>query len=86
VLVRDSAGTKMYLNGEFDTGNTNTTTLSNVTLSIGNSPYYTQYFDGNIDEVKIYDSAITATQVEALYMSKPSFTVKNTQVESPNLR
>ena len=84
VVVKNSTGTKLYINGVLDGSNTSTTTI-NTTLSIGDSPYYLQPRSGNIDEVKIYDSAITDTQVESLYMNKPSFVAKTVNTDLPIL-
>jgi len=85
VVVKDGVGTKLYINGVLDNSNASTTTLSNVTLDIGDHEFYSQPWSGYIDEVKIYDSALSQTQVESLYMNKPNYTQHTVQVASPNL-
>lgn len=85
VRVQSGTNTLMYINGVLEQTILGSRQLNNMALAIGK--YSTaQYRDGNIDEVKIYDNAISASQVEELYMSKPSFITKSTQVASPNLR
>jgi hypothetical protein len=65
----------MYINGVLENSIVGSTAINGMALAIGK--YSTsQYRSGNIDEVKIYDNAITAIQVENLYMTKPSFVAK----------
>lgn len=72
MVVKDAVGTKLYINGKLEASNAYTAGLTNLPLAIGRWTT-SQYRNGTIDEVKIYDSPITLTQVETLYMLKPSF-------------
>ncbi|HMS91635.1 MAG TPA: hypothetical protein PKC87_05420, partial [Candidatus Absconditabacterales bacterium] len=58
VVVKDAVGTKLYINGVLEASNTYTAGLTNLPLSIGRWTT-SQYRNGLIDEVKIYDSPIT---------------------------
>jgi hypothetical protein len=63
----------MYIDGVLEQTIPAVTTMTNMALAIGKYST-TQYRNGNIDEVKIYNTPISATQVQNLYMIKPSFT------------
>jgi hypothetical protein len=60
---------KLYLNGRLvHTKETEHNTVSNdFNLQIGRSSYFGNYFDGLIDEVKIYDYALTPYQIAQEY-------------------
>ena len=86
-LVQSSTGTSMYINGAFNTSTTTRVELANAHLAVGTDLYYTtQARDGGVDEVKIYDAALNATQIQNLYMVKPSFVPRDTHIASPDLR
>lgn len=70
--MKDTVGTKLYINGILEASNAYTAGLTNLPLAIGRWTT-SQYRNGTIDEVKIYDTPITQTQVDTLYMAKPSF-------------
>ncbi|HPI53570.1 MAG TPA: LamG domain-containing protein, partial [Chitinophagaceae bacterium] len=69
-LVRDNGVTKFYLNGTSN-GQTNNATPNTPTgsLAIGGSYPSANFFNGAIDEVKIYNTALTPTQVQQEYTS-----------------
>ena len=67
VMVKDSAWTELYIDWVLDNSNTNTTSI-NSPLVIGNW-YTSQYRDGLIDEVKIYNYWLSSWEVEQLYLS-----------------
>ncbi|MCJ7664414.1 MAG: LamG domain-containing protein [Desulfobacterales bacterium] len=73
VFVRDVAADKiyLYLNGISDTDpvtDATTTTLANTyKFMIGRWEYYDLYFDGLIDDVRVYKKALSAGEVEQLY-------------------
>jgi Concanavalin A-like lectin/glucanases superfamily/Secretion system C-terminal sorting domain len=68
VLVRESGTSKLYVNGVLQP-----TTLASapntpaVSAIIGSLNSGTDFVNGSIDEVKIYNTALTATQVQAEY-------------------
>jgi hypothetical protein len=71
VGVRDTAEDKLYVyvNGLSDTTpvtDTTTTTLATTQdFWIGRMPYYNYFFDGTIDDVRIYDRALSAEEIQA---------------------
>jgi len=71
VITRDGTTTKVYLNGSLD-GSTTDIALSisgtSESFFIGNSGQ-SEYFDGLINEVAIWDEALDADAVTALYNS-----------------
>jgi len=71
-MVKSATGTFLYINGVLENSNTYTAGITNLPLAVGRWTT-SQYRNGNIDEVKIYDSAINQTQIDVLYMTKPSF-------------
>lgn len=61
-----NAGGKIYLNGNLvtSTGDSyNPTGANNENLLIGSAPGFGEYFSGRISSVKIYNRALTATEV-----------------------
>jgi len=73
VFVRDAATDKLYLylNGVSDAApvtDTTTATLANTyNFMVGRWEYYNFYFDGSIDDVRIYKRALSAEEIEQLY-------------------
>jgi hypothetical protein len=74
--VSATTGWKIYLNGVSQTladdsvGTLASSTLNAVDLSIGGrSTIVDGYFDGEIDEVALFDTALTAAQITELYNS-----------------
>ena len=60
---------RVYVDG-VSAGSTNTTknpTSNSSSASIGKSNYSTRYFTGQIDDVRVFNYALTATQVKTLY-------------------
>jgi hypothetical protein len=72
---------KLYIDGnvESSTSTANSSATSPLyTLEIGRRAYYnSQYFNGKIDQVRIFDSALDATAVENLYNEKQAYITKN---------
>lgn len=70
VVTRDASGNvNIYFNGALDSTNTgqNSDPGSNL-LKIGASPtILTEKFYGNMEDVRIYDRVLTATEVEIMY-------------------
>ena len=70
VVYRGGGVTDGYINGEFiGTDTANTTSCGNTTFTIGtrshNSP--SNYFDGAIDDVRVYNRGLSADEVKKLY-------------------
>ncbi|MCJ7778105.1 MAG: LamG domain-containing protein, partial [Sedimentisphaerales bacterium] len=71
--VRDTAQDKLYLylEGVLDATpviDTTTGTLATSrTFEIGRLPYYPDYFDGMIDDVRVYDRGLSAEEIWQLY-------------------
>ena len=73
VIVRESASTyKTYFDGSLQ-GTDSATTIGTMTpdhdgIGVYNGRYGLEYyFDGIIDDVKIYDYALTSTEVSNIY-------------------
>lgn len=65
----DGTTAKLYING---TEVSSTTTSGNIVtntspLTIGRDPNLGRFFDGRIDEVRVYDRGLTAAEILALY-------------------
>ena len=69
VATFDGTTRKLYVNGVLK--NSDTPTTPNVTagqsLYIGSYSTPSNYFPGQIDDVRIYNYALTATQIKQLY-------------------
>ena len=79
VAVKDGTTTKLYLDGQEEaTGSANATTSWLGSLILGK--YFgttNQSFDGTIDQMRIYDAALTSSQVTELYNEKPEVDTSN---------
>ena len=62
----DGANVRLYVNGTqvASTARTGTIASSSNPLTIGGDPIYGQYFAGLIDEVRVYNVALTAAQIQ----------------------
>jgi len=62
----------LYVNGEKKDENTKTLTDFTLTenLLIGKNPYDTYYFNGTIDEVRIYNRALSEEEIKMLYYNR----------------
>ncbi len=62
----DGSNLRLYVNGSLvaTTAHTGSITTSTNQLQIGGDSIYGQYFAGMIDEVRIYNTALTATQIQ----------------------
>jgi len=61
---------EIYVDGEYDSGILKTTkpfSNNDIPTNIGVLGGYSTYFDGTIDEVKIYARALTASEIQASY-------------------
>jgi hypothetical protein len=74
--VRESGTTKFYVNG-VQTPNTNTTTPYpvNNNFEVGKEPGQARYFNGKVDEPKVYNYALTAAQVKSSMYTYYSTTI-----------
>jgi hypothetical protein len=66
-MTYDGTTLKMYMNGVLatSTAQTGTITTSTNALQIGGDTTYGQYFKGLIDEVRVYNIALTQAQIES---------------------
>jgi chitodextrinase len=66
-VTYDGTTLRFYANGTQvgSTTKSGAVTTSTNPLSIGSDSIYGQYFNGTIDEVRVYDAALTATQIQA---------------------
>lgn len=69
-MVRESENSRIYVNGFFNAevnpiiGNTGTNAGRTY---IGKSPNNANYFDGTLDNVQLYDRALTQDEIQSLY-------------------
>ncbi len=66
-LSYDGATVRFYVNGAQVASRAKTGTIRTSTnaLTIGSDPFYGQYFRGMIDEVRVYNTALTVAQIQA---------------------
>ena len=69
VVTRTSGAGVLYLNGvACGSGTISNSIVGSLNWTIGNGPDYTsEAFDGNIDEVKVYNRALLASEISAQY-------------------
>ena len=68
VIVDDSVNYKIYFNGAYVTQTAVQTTREQLNkLRIGKRFLFDQYFSGSVDQVRIFNTALTPLEVEALY-------------------
>jgi hypothetical protein len=63
----DGTTMKLYVNGVLvsNRGQTGPIQASAASLTIGGDPLYGQYFSGRIDEVRVYNRALSAAEIQA---------------------
>jgi hypothetical protein len=66
VMLRSSGSTTIFVNGALTTNNVTTTPEIPTSFEIG-SANGTRFFDGAIDDVRIYDRPLSSIEVEQLY-------------------
>jgi hypothetical protein len=89
VATLDGTNARFYVDGsEVGTASTYTPTNTNQELEIGRSPTLkSQYFDGSIDEVAIWNTVLTSTQVSEIYNGTGTNTTKDlSTIELSNLK
>ncbi|MBI3331950.1 hypothetical protein HYZ99_03245 [Candidatus Peregrinibacteria bacterium] len=66
-VTYDASSLRLYLNGNLirSTARTGSITTSNDPLRIGGNAVWGEYFRGQIDEVRIYKRALSATEIQA---------------------
>ncbi|MHC4707416.1 MAG: LamG domain-containing protein, partial [Planctomycetota bacterium] len=91
VGVYDGSNLKMYVDGVLDNSRStfvNSIRVANTNVYIGNNPFMSDPFWGKLDEVSIYNKALTAAEVLSLYQtgavrSKPTANITSEQVTLP---
>lgn len=67
-FVRSGGNIYWYLNGKLDASNTDSSSISDTGLFyVGYAPTWTAYYPGILDDIRIYNRALSATEVAALY-------------------
>lgn len=86
-FVRESNTIKLYINGSFD-NSTSTATIQNInnnaTASIGafnNGTSWNSFFNGKIDDIRIFNRALSPSEITQLYNENLSTSIT---VTSPN--
>lgn len=80
----DGTMMRLYVNGiqAGSRANTNTMSNSNGPLSIGGDALFGQYFNGRIDEVRVYNRALSASEIQA-DMTNPILTAVEGEAAPP---
>ena len=86
------AGTNMYINGSLDNGSgtdaLSATTVSGTILALGRRGSGTLYYNGDLDEVVIYEKELTSTEVSGRYNSASgteTMTVEDYDTSNPDI-
>jgi hypothetical protein len=83
--VWDGEKIKLYVNGgKEDSISATSHTPSNSNVYIGASPGYGEYFDGTIEDVRIYDRALSKPEIKALYNLAQTSGIQITEKKVPN--
>jgi len=83
----DSSRQKLYINGILKSDVASQTNLAGLggNLFIGNSPGYSNLLNGTIDEVRIYNHALSAEEIRTAYYSNP-LSDKSSFIQTDNFR
>ena len=79
VVTRNNSGSTIYVNGSSVATDSNSmgtySSSAYQKASIGSNPNYpAEYFDGTLDQIRVYDVALTSTDVANLYNSETTST------------
>ncbi|HEV2331032.1 MAG TPA: immunoglobulin domain-containing protein [Verrucomicrobiae bacterium] len=66
-FVETSAGVSLYTNGVFAASLANTASLNATTIGFGLTAATTDYLDATLDDVRLYNQALTQQQVSNIY-------------------
>ena len=74
MMTYDGSQSNFYLNGSLDRSENIVSSVcqNNGPVTIGGKPAAYTPFAGSIDEVIIYDHALSAEEIETLYSNRPS--------------
>ena len=69
VMTYDGANTRLYINGQATAVSPNTGAIANALypIYIGSWLGTTDWFNGLIDDVRVYNRALSAAEIQALY-------------------
>ena len=77
ILIREGTNLKTFVNTELDQSVTNSSNLiSTTSINIGRRFNGVQYFEGNIDEVAIWNTALGETAIQEIYNATANNTGK----------
>ena len=69
VGVYNGTALKVYRNGTLTGQKSTTATIGNQTQEISIGRYHSQYFNGTIDEVRIYNRSLTLEEISDYYFT-----------------
>jgi len=67
VLTMDGSYAKLYINGVYDHQKSYNSYVFNEDITVGRHASSSYYWNGQISDVKIYNRALSASEVESLY-------------------
>jgi prepilin-type N-terminal cleavage/methylation domain-containing protein len=88
IMAYDGSNIKLYVNGVFDVSTPKTGNLAGDgctqigTYNNGGCAVRSQYFNGTIDEVRIYNQVFTASHVRENYLAKLKELLSNEQIKA----
>ena len=79
-VVGSSTGLRIYLDGILDASNSVAYGAPDTTgtLKIGAEPGFGEFFNGLIDEVSIYNRALTAAEIQSIFNADSAGKIKDT--------
>jgi len=86
-IIRQGVEAKLYIDGVLDASNSSAEVVNmsnSASFLLGNGPCYpvhTDFFSGELDEVRIYNRALTAAEIQNLYTT-PDVTIYPAQTYS----
>ncbi|MEX2596942.1 MAG: LamG domain-containing protein, partial [Salibacteraceae bacterium] len=87
VVQRDATNTYGYVNGQLvytgTASNAGSSSLANFNFIVGCSRAYNEFFDGKIDDIRVFDRVLDAEEVKTLYCpALAKITENDTLIES----
>ena len=82
-FVGTSGGTSLYVNGTFQAALTNTIPLPRAYIGAGfvsSSSKYIDFMAGSLDEIMLFNTALTSTQINSIYSAGGSGLVRAAQI------
>lgn len=80
-MVNNGPNVKFYVNGQLDSETTNTGSIRSDGIDMFVGGQGAEFFDGVIDEVRIYSKALTATDIADIYNLEKPLSTENEMID-----